>query len=115
MGRAARHLEGEVVMYADNITKSMQRAIDEVARRRKIQEVYNIEHGLTPTKIERPFREKLIDEVIIDEIDFAQLPPDKLKSEIKKLTEMMKYEAEMLNFERAAVFRDKLRDLKENP
>src|SRR3989338_4152372 len=127
MGRASRHLEGEVVMYADNITKSMQRAIDEVARRRKIQEDYNIEHGLTPTKIERPFREKLIDEVIeeslnpksrknrIDEIDFAQLPPDKLKSEIKKLTEMMKYEAEMLNFEREEVFRDKLRDLKENP
>ena len=114
MGRAARHLEGEVVMYADNITGSMQRAIDEVARRRKIQEDYNKRFGLTPTKIERPFRLKLIEEVVEEslEIDIAQLPPDKLKFEMKKLTEMMKYEAEMLNFEKAAVLRDRLRDVR---
>ncbi|OGC47142.1 excinuclease ABC subunit B [candidate division WWE3 bacterium RIFCSPHIGHO2_01_FULL_42_13] len=124
MGRAARHLEGEVIMYADNFTDSMKSAIAEVDRRRALQEKYNKDRGVKPTQIEKPFREKLIDELLeeqleskklgkdIDEIDFAQLPPNEIKKEIKRLTEMMKYEAETLNFEKAALLRDKVRGIK---
>lgn len=124
MGRAARHLEGEVVMYADNMTGSMKRAIDEVERRRKIQMEYNEEHNIVPTQITKPIRQRLIDELIEDkgeaehigdllgETDFASLPPDELKKEIKRLTELMKYEAEMLNFETATVLRDKVKEIK---
>ncbi|EKE00434.1 MAG: hypothetical protein ACD_22C00024G0005 [uncultured bacterium] len=126
MGRAARHIVGEVVMYADNMTGSMQRAIAEVDRRRDIQEKYNKEHNITPTQITKPLREKLIDEVIEEslsikgtksydlDIDYKQLPPTELKKELKKLTENMKYQAEMLNFEEAAKLRDKIRDIKKN-
>jgi len=124
MGRAARHVEGEVVMYADNVTNSMQRAIGEVERRRKIQEEYNKKHKIKPQQIQKPIRERLIDEKIeeaaqaekidkeLDEIDFEQLPPNEIKKEIRKLKEMMKYEAEMLNFEKAAVIRDKVKEIK---
>ncbi len=125
MGRAARHVLGEVVMYADTITGSMKRAIDEVERRREIQMKYNEEHGITPQQIIKPIREKLIDEEIeealeattskktkVTEVDYAQLPPKELQKEIKKLTEMMRYEAENLNFEEAARLRDQIKDLK---
>lgn len=124
MGRAARHLEGEVIMYADNFTDSMKNAIAEVDRRRILQKKYNEDHGLKPTQIEKPIRERLIDELLeeqldskrlgkdIDEIDFSQLPPNEIKKEVKRLTEMMKYEADMLNFEKAALLRDKVRDVK---
>jgi excinuclease ABC subunit B len=66
MGRAARHVSGEVVMYADKITKSMEAAIDEVERRREIQIKYNLDNNITPQKINKPIREKLIDEIIED-------------------------------------------------
>ncbi|GIW69986.1 MAG: UvrABC system protein B [Patescibacteria group bacterium] len=124
MGRAARHISGEVVMYADNITGSMRRAIEEVERRREKQIKYNEEHGLTPSQIVKPIREKLIDEEIeealetargrkvYEDLDYQQLPPNELKKEIKNLEKEMLYEAEVLNFERAAVLRDKVRELK---
>ena len=127
MGRAARHILGEVIMYADSVTGSMQRAIDEVDRRREIQIKYNEEHGIVPEQIVKPLREKLIDEVIEEvlegqgpgktrliELDYRQLPPTELKKEMKKLTEMMRYEAEMMNFEEAAKLRDKIREIKSN-
>jgi len=124
MGRAARHVQGEVVMYADNITGSMKRAILEVDRRRNIQIEYNKKYGISPKQIFKPFREKLIDEVIEEqisgkkeawqEIDYKQLPPSELKKEIKKLEDQMKYEAEVLNFEKAAILRDKIRDIKKS-
>jgi len=124
MGRAARHVQGEVVMYADNITGSMKRAILEVDRRRNIQIEYNKKYGISPKQIVKPFREKLIDEVIEEqisgkkeawqEIDYKQLPPSELKKEIKKLEDQMKYEAEVLNFEKAAILRDKIRDIKKS-
>ena len=124
MGRAARHVQGEVVMYADNITGSMKRAILEVERRRNIQVEYNKKYGISPKQIVKPLREKLIDEVIEEqisgkkevwqEIDYKQLPPLELKKEIKKLEEMMKYEAEVLNFEKAASLRDKIREIKKS-
>ena len=124
MGRAARHILGEVIMYADNVTGSMQRAIDEVDRRRKIQEDYNREHNITPVQITKPLREKLISELLeemtenaksrkfVSEVDYGTLPPTELKREIKRLTEIMKYEADNLNFEKAASVRDKIRDVK---
>jgi len=124
MGRAARHVQGEVVMYADNITGSMKRAILEVERRRNIQIEYNREHNISPKQIVKPFREKLIDEIIEEqiggkkedwqEIDYKQLPPTELKKEIKKLEDMMRYEAEVLNFEKAASLRDKIREIKKS-
>lgn len=126
MGRAARHIEGEVVMYADNFTDSMKKAISEVDRRRVIQNDYNIKHNITPLSISKPIRERLIDELIEDsaessklakefsDIDFSQMPPNEIKVEIKKLTELMKYEAENLNFEKAAFLRDKVREIKKH-
>ncbi|KKU57775.1 MAG: UvrABC system protein B, partial [candidate division WWE3 bacterium GW2011_GWB1_47_11] len=86
-----------------------------------IQVEYNKLHKITPQKISKPIREKLIDEIIeekakgqhgLDDVDYAQLPPPQLKRELKRLTEMMKYEAELLNFEKAAALRDKLREVK---
>jgi excinuclease ABC subunit B len=122
MGRAARHILGEVVMYADKTTDSMKRAIAEVDRRRKIQDSYNKKHNIIPTQVHKPIRERLIDQEIEDlsrkttkkkdESDFRQLPAPELKKEIKKLEEMMKYEAEILNFEEAAQLRDKIKELK---
>jgi excinuclease ABC subunit B len=124
MGRAARHIEGEVVMYADKITGSMERAMAEVDRRREIQLDYNKKHNITPTQITKPIRQRLIDELVEDkgesahikellqEQDFETLPPDEIEKEIKRLMELMKYEAEMLNFETAAVLRDEVKRLK---
>jgi excinuclease ABC subunit B len=125
MGRAARHIYGEVIMYADKITGSMERAIGEVERRREIQLKYNEEHGIVPQQIVKPIREKLIDEVIEEtleggakskdkmiEEDYRQLPPKELSKEIKKLEENMRYEAETLNFEEAARLRDVVREMK---
>jgi len=125
MGRAARHISGEVVMYADNMTGSMTRAIAEVDRRRAIQVKYNLEHGLEPQNISKPRREKLIDEELEEvleeqrgkrhgreDIDYRQLPPNELKKEIKNLEKEMIYEAVVLNFEKAATLRDRVRDLK---
>ena len=125
MGRAARHLNGSVVMYADNVTGSMKRAVGEVQRRRAAQEVYNTEHGIVPTQITKPIREKLIDELIeeqlekskgkrasVKDIDYKSLPPNELKKEIKRIESEMKYQAEMLNFEQAAALRDLARSLK---
>jgi len=128
MGRAARHILGEVIMYADKITGSMQRAIDEIERRREVQTKYNIEHNITPTQIFKGFRNKVIEDDIDDhtsmysrgkktkqkqvDIDYGQLPPKELKKEISKLEKLMKYEAENLNFEEAARHRDMVKKLK---
>ncbi len=122
MGRAARHVLGEVVMYADRITKSMQEAMDEVERRRVIQEEYNLKNNITPQKIIKPIRQKLIDEIIeekekksgkrIKAVSYESLPPKDLEKELKKLTEEMKYEAEILNFEKAASIRDEVKKIR---
>jgi excinuclease ABC subunit B len=124
MGRAARHISGEVAMYADNITDSMKRAIAEVDRRRNIQREYNKEHGITPSQIVKPIREKMIEETLDEEltggkkeksladVDYRGLPPMELKKAVKALEKEMLYEAEMLNFEKAAVLRDKVREVK---
>lgn len=127
MGRAARHVLGEVVMYADRVTKSMQSAIDEIERRREIQKKFNKDNNITPTQISKPIRPQLIDQTIEQEIqsksskfkriktidnDFASLPPKELKKEIINLEKQMLYEAETLNFEKAAELRDLVNKLK---
>ncbi|HLD50906.1 excinuclease ABC subunit B [candidate division WWE3 bacterium RIFOXYC1_FULL_40_10] len=124
MGRAARHISGRVVMYADNFTDSMKEAIEEVDRRREKQLIYNKEHGITPVQITKPFRDKIIEDLPEDEqsdevkvrkaleVDYSVLPPTELKREIKKLEQMMKYEAEVLNFEEAAKLRDKIKKMR---
>ncbi|MBD3366208.1 excinuclease ABC subunit B [candidate division WWE3 bacterium] len=119
MGRAARHISGEVVMYADNMTGSMQRAIDEVNRRREIQLAYNEEHNITPQQIVKPIRERLIqqlssekgDEEAVLKQELSQLPPDELEEERARLEKLMHYEAEVLNFEKAAEYRDLIRKI----
>ena len=124
MGRAARHMNGEVIMYADRVTGSMERAMSEVKRRRDIQIKYNIKHNVKPISISKPVREKLIDELMQEQIDkskkvrfvgdtdYSQLPPPEIKKEIKKMEKIMKYEAEMLNFEKAATLRDEIKKVK---
>jgi len=122
MGRASRHVLGEVVMYADSITGSMARAVSEIDRRRNIQFAFNKLHKIIPTQIVKPIRQKLIDEEVGEslkpkkqkylDVDFASLPPEELTKEIKNLERLMKIDAEMLNFEEAAIFRDKIRALK---
>jgi len=112
-------------MYADNITGSMKRAIEEVTRRRATQEAYNKAHNIVPVQITKPIREKLIDEIIEEqlsslggakrsklEVDYRSLPPNELKKEIKRLEQEMKYQAENLNFEQAARLRDLVKSLK---
>ncbi|MEX2028407.1 MAG: excinuclease ABC subunit UvrB [Candidatus Curtissbacteria bacterium] len=129
MGRAARHMEGLVILYADNITGSMQRAIDEVNRRRKIQEGYNKQHGITPESISKPIREKLVnreqmfeekkktyqDAVIQSALQRAEegslLADDKQKL-VRVLTREMKDAAGILDFERAAILRDQIQSVK---
>ncbi len=118
MGRASRHTLGHVVMYADKITGSMERAVAEVGRRRDAQLAYNEEHDITPQQITKPIRDRLIKEDLvtttkakIPEIDYIQLPPEELQMEISRLEKLMVYEAEVLNFEEAAKYRDKVRKL----
>ena len=122
MGRAARHVNGEVIMYADRVTKSMSAAIEEVERRREIQIKYNEDNNITPQKIIKPIREKLIDEIIEEKlskkpkrlkaVNYEALPPKDLEKELKKLSQEMAYEADMLNFEKAAQIRDEIKKIK---
>ena len=128
-GRAARHLDGEVILYADNMTKSMANAISEIERRRKIQLDYNKKHALVARKIVKPIREKLVkintDEIrVFDrifekklsyrkmlEFNNLDLTPLDRKKLIKKLEIEMKTAALDLQFELAAALRDKIKQM----
>lgn len=116
VGRAARHVEGRVIMYADTITKSMQRTIDETNRRRGIQEAYNTEHGITPTgiskAIEKGMRPDLPEEAKRAKLDLKKIPKDEYKHLIKDLTAQMDLAAASLEFEKAAELRDIITDIK---
>ncbi len=120
-GRAARNIAGEVIMYADTITTSMKKAIDETNRRRRIQEEYNISHNISPISIIKGIPETLYD---ISESDYytvpsvrevieEYIPDDKLSSLIITLKKEMKEAAQKLEFERAAELRDRIKGLKE--
>jgi len=124
MGRAARHVKGEVILYADRVTGSMERALSEIDRRRKYQIDWNKKHGITPTSISKPIREKLIEFEFEDDkmdfkktfmslpnIDLDSLTPMDKKKLLIKLKREMRLAANDLNFELAAKIRDKVREL----
>lgn len=118
IGRAARHEEGTVIMYADNMTGSMQRAIDETARRREKQEAYNKKHGITPRSVQKAVAERLHNETEAEtgdvrEIDFSKVPKDELAYLTRQLAEQMELAAANLQFEKAAVLRDQIEEIKE--
>ncbi|BCB26899.1 UvrABC system protein B [Sulfurimicrobium lacus] len=123
IGRAARHINGRAILYADRITKSMQRAMDETERRRTKQVAYNVEHGITPKGVTKRIKD-IIDgvfdiETAQKELKVAQemahyehLDDKKLAKEIKQLEKEMLACAKNLEFERAAQLRDKLNEIK---
>ena len=131
MGRAARNVDGQVIMYADKVTDSMQRAISETNRRRGVQEAYNAEHGIDPQTIRkavtdilatlrpdgngeapRPGKDRRSRKRDKVRSDFAELPQDELERLIRTLEEEMKEAATDLRFEYAARLRDEIHDLK---
>ena len=117
MGRAARNVEGKVILYADRITGSMQEAIDEVNRRREVQEKYNIENNINPRSVVREIAESLVDYEIIKEEKNNKIKKEyrnqvEIEKEIKRLDSEIKKLAEELNFEEAIKLRDKMNELK---
>ena len=118
IGRAARNSEGHVIMYADTITDSMRNAIEETNRRRKIQQKYNEEHGITPTTIKRAVRDLIaISKAAAEsEKDFKKEPESmdekELNQLVKELTKKMHQAAAELNFEEAARLRDRMIEVK---
>ncbi len=119
IGRAARHIEGRVIMYADKITGSMERAIEETNRRREIQEAYNEENGITPLSIQKAIKdisarvkELQPDAETTQELDLTKIKPSQLHDLMKDLEKEMKRAATDLDFEKAALIRDQLIELK---
>ncbi|GIW62930.1 MAG: UvrABC system protein B [Patescibacteria group bacterium] len=131
MGRAARNIKGKVILYADEITKSIEEAKAEIDRRRQAQIKYNKEHNITPKSIIKPIREDIIkaedkmflnetrsdyntDQEYLDSIKPENLTGIDKKKIIKKLRKLMKDYAENMNFELAIMYRDKIRELEKN-
>ena len=118
IGRAARHENGTVLMYADTITRSMQAAIDETKRRHAIQKAYNTEHGITPTSVAKEIDEGLR-AIIPDKdkdkppkLDLKKIPKDEYKTLVKELTGQMELASANLEFEKAAELRDLIAEIK---
>jgi excinuclease ABC subunit B len=118
MGRAARHINGQVIMYADKITRSMKAAIDEVERRREYQMAYNKKHGITPKPINKALRDRLIEKV--EELEeekgkevltIEDIPENVKEDMVKNLEQQMREAAGMLDFETAAKLRDQIKEL----
>jgi excinuclease ABC subunit B len=114
VGRAARHEEGRVIMYADNITESMKYAIEETERRREYQMAYNKEHNITPKSIKKEIRDRLVDTSEEEEadLDIAKLDKKQKKLLIKDLEKKMLTAADSLQFEKAANLRDQIKEIK---
>ncbi|HOQ37801.1 MAG TPA: excinuclease ABC subunit UvrB [Acetivibrio sp.] len=119
IGRAARNVEGKVIMYADNVTESMKKAIDETNRRRGIQSEYNRKHGITPKSIQKGIRDVIEISKVAEEDakyfvrgDKESMNKEEIESIINKLEKEMKNAAAQLQFERAAELRDKIIELK---
>ncbi|MEK9169283.1 MAG: excinuclease ABC subunit UvrB, partial [Patescibacteria group bacterium] len=124
MGRAARNITGQVIIYADIMTKSINQAVGEITRRRKYQVEYNTKHKITPKTIYKPIREKIVDQDekslfstldfdsrYLDEMNIDSLTPFDKKKLIKKMEKEMKNQAENLNFELAIKIRDKVKEI----
>lgn len=124
IGRAARNAHGSVIMYADTVTDSMQKAIDETKRRREIQMAYNKKHGITPKTIIKPIQDAIssttkpedsgekVSDTEFTSKDFAKLNHDDQSKMIEELTEQMRSAAKRLDFEQAATLRDTVMELK---
>lgn len=120
IGRAARNANGHVIMYADKVTRAMQEAMDETARRRDIQMAYNKEHGITPQTIKKEIRDLIsaskaaeeVEDVDLTQVDFADLPKSDQTEILENLTSQMKAAAKGLDFETAAKIRDNIMKLK---
>ncbi|HBB45073.1 MAG TPA: excinuclease ABC subunit B [Clostridiales bacterium] len=110
VGRAARNSEARVIMYADNITDSMKRAIDETERRRKIQNEYNIEHHITPKTIVKPIKNTL---EITKKIKETKIKAKNIPAQIEKLTALMNQASKDLDFERAILLREQIMELRD--
>lgn len=118
-GRAARNLNGQVIMYADKITRSMKEAMDETDRRRTVQLEYNKEHGITPESVIREIHSSVASIYNADYVDLSRAAdvhehygtPDEMKKKIKMFKKQMLEEAENLNFEKAAALRDQILQL----
>ena len=112
IGRAARNTDGTVIMYADELTESMEKAISETNRRRKIQEEYNKEHGITPTTIKKSVRSSISATSAEDiEVEYKLEKEEDIKVTIAKLTDEMLEAASKMEFEKAAELRDKIKEL----
>ncbi len=125
IGRAARHVEGRVIMYADHITNSMQRALDITNERRQTQQTYNTAHGIEPRQIHKAVRDLVstlgsekASEMALAESPAAyvvqQMPKDEVNRLVKELEKQMKAAAQALEFERAAALRDQIVELRES-
>ena len=118
MGRAARHLNAHVIMYADTITQSMQKAIEETGRRRQVQEAYNKEHGITPQGIRKAIKDitERVQAVAETRAPYAVTPISKeeMAQLIKQLESQMKAAAKNLEFEKAAMIRDRIIELRKD-
>ena len=117
IGRAARHIEGSVIMYADRVTDSMKNAIEETERRRRIQEAYNRERGITPQGIQKSVRDitervKAVAEESAPYVTHGDLPKDDIMRLVKDLESQMKSASRSLEFEKAALLRDQIVDLR---
>ncbi len=120
MGRAARHLNGRAILYADVMTASMRRAIDETTRRRTIQKSYNETHGIVPQSIIKPIDMSLVavaegDYVTVPlepEEDGPELPPEQLEKFLAEMEERMREAARKFDFKQAAAFRDRIKEIR---
>lgn len=116
VGRAARHEQGHVIMYADSITRSMQACIDETNRRRSVQEAYNKQHGITPRGVSKKIDEGLRAVIPMEAkralVDAKKIPKDEVPSVVRDLTAQMELAAANLQFEQAAELRDIISELK---
>jgi len=118
MGRAARHINAHVIMYADSITQSMQKAIEETRRRRQIQEAYNKEHGITPQGIKKAIKDitERVQAVAEARTPYmvTPIPKEEISQLIKQLESQMKAAAKNLEFEKAAMIRDRIIELRKD-